>query len=234
MRTEVKTASKPSLPNAFIAGPVRIPPGFPLKTCGNDELASELPTCSFILVCERMLMNSFVVNLLSCASSQLLRVLQKLFDFQQESSAAMTIADAVVRRQRSFNDWTHADHPIQGTGPLGNPTETHEGHLRRIDHAENRFDALLSQVGDGNRPIGKLRAPQVSAARAVDQVEHALHQFVQTFPIDIVNRRIDEPALAQRNRHADVNTFAWLERFIDPEPVQFWCAAQRQRHDANE
>jgi len=112
MRTEVKTASKPSLPNAFIGGPVRIPPGFPLKTCGNDELASELPTCSFILVCERMLINSFVVNLLSCASSQLLRVLQKLFDFQQESSAAMTIADAVVRRQRSFNDWTHADHPI--------------------------------------------------------------------------------------------------------------------------
>jgi hypothetical protein len=29
---------KPSPPNVFVKGPVRIPPRFPLKACGKDEL----------------------------------------------------------------------------------------------------------------------------------------------------------------------------------------------------
>ena len=33
---------KPSPPNVLIGGPVRIPPGFPLKACGNDGLVGEL------------------------------------------------------------------------------------------------------------------------------------------------------------------------------------------------
>src|SRR6266511_5017440 len=33
---------RPSPPNVLIGGPVRIPPGFPLKACGNDGLIGEL------------------------------------------------------------------------------------------------------------------------------------------------------------------------------------------------
>src|SRR4030095_2042196 len=48
---------KSSPPNVLIGGPVRIPPGFPLKACGNDGLVGELrlgsKTCSIFILCGR-------------------------------------------------------------------------------------------------------------------------------------------------------------------------------------
>ncbi|MND04538.1 hypothetical protein D3C83_248660 [compost metagenome] len=35
---EEKRLANPSPPNALVGGPVRIPPGFPLKACGNDAM----------------------------------------------------------------------------------------------------------------------------------------------------------------------------------------------------
>jgi hypothetical protein len=41
-RIERCDSQRPSPPNILIGGPVRIPPGFPLKACGNDGLVGEL------------------------------------------------------------------------------------------------------------------------------------------------------------------------------------------------
>jgi hypothetical protein len=53
-------------PERFNRGAVRIPPGFPLKTCGNDGLVGELGveghTPFSFFVGERKLMNHFVVR----------------------------------------------------------------------------------------------------------------------------------------------------------------------------
>jgi hypothetical protein len=55
---------RPSPPNVLIGGP--IPPGFPLKACGNDRLVGELGlkahTPFSFSVGERKLMNHFVVT----------------------------------------------------------------------------------------------------------------------------------------------------------------------------
>src|SRR6266542_4033309 len=57
---------RPSPPNVLIGGPVRIPPGFPLKACGNDGLIGELGveghTPFSFSVGEHKLMNHFVVK----------------------------------------------------------------------------------------------------------------------------------------------------------------------------
>jgi hypothetical protein len=54
-----------SPPNVLIGGPVRIPPGFPLKACGNDGLVGELGVEGYapfaFSMGERKIMNHFVV-----------------------------------------------------------------------------------------------------------------------------------------------------------------------------
>src|SRR5574341_71343 len=87
-------------------------------------------------------------------SSQLLRFLEQAIDGDQKSPAAVAVANAVIGGERRFNDRPHADHAVSSNRPLGDLAETHQGHLRRIDHAENAFDSLLAEVGDGNRAVG--------------------------------------------------------------------------------
>ena len=60
-------SSKTVTPNALIGGPIRIPPGFPLKACGNDSSLGEYGLeflsgiLRFILVHARKIMKSFRV-----------------------------------------------------------------------------------------------------------------------------------------------------------------------------
>jgi hypothetical protein len=56
-RADMAPSRAHSPPNVLIGGPVRIPPGFPLKACGNDGLVGEFglgsKTCSIFILCGR-------------------------------------------------------------------------------------------------------------------------------------------------------------------------------------
>ena len=63
---------------------------------------------------------------------------------------------------------TNSDQAVQRHRPLGDFAETHQRHLRRIDHAKDTFDSLFAEIGDRDRAVGELRAAQMAGARAID------------------------------------------------------------------
>src|SRR5690348_8420340 len=62
MRTRSENRFKAVTAECFNRGSSPNSAWIPAKTCGNDELASQLRIGSFILVCERMLMNRSFEN----------------------------------------------------------------------------------------------------------------------------------------------------------------------------
>src|SRR5499425_3679463 len=71
-------------------------------------------------------------------------------------------------------------------------------------------------------------------ARPVDQIEHIFHQLIQIFFVYVVNSRIDQSALAQRNGETYVNAIPWLESSIDPKTVHLRNISNGKPYSANQ
>ena len=123
--------------------------------------------------------------------------MQQSIDGNQKTPAAMAIANAVIGSEGHVDDGTNSKQAVQRRWPVDDLAEAHQRHLGRIDHTENAFDSLLAEIGDSDGAVGEFLAAQMAGARAVDQVEHGTHKFIEIFLIDIVDCRVDQTALAQ-------------------------------------
>ena len=95
--------------------------------------------------------------------------------------------------------------PSMARHPLRRLAEPDERDLRRIDHAEHGVDALVAQVGHGDRrdPTSPNCAARPARARATRSVRSPINS--SSFLLgDVVDRRCHQTAAAQRDRHADM------------------------------
>ena len=106
-------------------------------------------------------------------------------------------------RHRPSRDSSHAD----------------ERDLRRVDDAVHLVDSLVSEARDGDRRIGHLRAPQMSATSSLHHVAQLAHERVEVLLVDVVDRGRDKPTAAERHRDAEVHVRRALQAIVEPEAV---------------
>ena len=75
-------------------------------------------------------------------------MLQQLAQFKQEEGAAMAVGDAVIGRQAGDDAWQQGQLAVVLHGAPGDAAKAGQRDLGRIDHAEDRIDALIAQRFD--------------------------------------------------------------------------------------
>ena len=105
--------------------------------------------------------------------------------------------------------------------------------LRRVEDGDELLDAEHPEVGDRERAALEVGLLQLSAARAVDELDAGRGDLLDRQPLGAADHRDDEPAVG-RHRHADVG------RRVDPHllagelGVQPPVAHERRRGDLRE
>ncbi len=124
----------------------------------------------------------------------------------------------------------HHHLPVLDPRPFGHSSEADKRHLWRIDDALHELDALVAEIRDGDRRIGHLGAAQRQGAGPGDEVGERAHQRVEVHGIDVVERRRDQAALAQRNRDAEMHASTGHEAILLEEAVELGILAKRERN----
>src|SRR6516225_9840365 len=74
-------------------------------------------------------------------------LLEQLVDCGEEQRAPVTVTCSMVCGERGLHSGDDPDSAVNDADPRGRPAETDDGHLRRVDDAEDRIDALVTQIG---------------------------------------------------------------------------------------
>ena len=123
-----------------------------------------------------------------------------------------------------------ADHLSRDSpGPFDGHTKADKRDLGRIDDAEHRLDAALSEIGDRDRRIRQLGAAQRAAARAGDEISQLRHQLVERQLVCVADGRCDQPATTDCNRRPDMDAGAGLKPLGSEEPVELRGLAEGTR-----
>jgi len=118
----------------------------------------------------------------------------------------VAVADAVVGGQRRGDDRRHAQAAVDRPRPLRHAAETHQRHLRRVDHAVDGGHALLAEAGDRDRAGGELGALERAGAGAADQVEQFAVQLLDVLVVDLQQRRRDQSPV-----RSEMATPMWMD-----------------------
>ena len=133
----------------------------------------------------------------------------------------MTVAGAVVGGERGLHGGDDADTAFDGADSLRRFAETPPSRdLRRVDDAEHHIDPFVTEVGyrDDGSDISELRSEKDSRPR--HQIGEVGHQFVQLLLRNVMDRRRDKTAAAQRYPDTDMNPRRGLEPVFPPESVE--------------
>ena len=88
------------------------------------------------------------------------RLLQQRVDCGEKTRPAMAVAGPVVRRQAGGDQRAGSDAIGARPRTLDQAPEADQRHLRGIDDAEDGFDALIAEVGDGDARVGNVHRPR--------------------------------------------------------------------------
>ena len=82
---------------------------------------------------------------------------------------------------------------------------TRRGRPGWVDHAVHLLDALVAEVGHGDRGIGHLGAPQPPGAGALDEVAKRAMSSSRVMRVGVVDGGGDEAAAAERDGDPEVH-----------------------------
>ncbi len=75
--------------------------------------------------------------------------------------------------------------------------EAHERNLGRVDDAEDRICALITEIGDRDRGVGELRASEAAGPGAFHKILQRLHELGKAELIGVVDGWGDEATAPQ-------------------------------------
>src|SRR6516165_10512764 len=156
-----------------------------------------------------------------CASLfQEVGLLEQLVDCGEEQRAAVTVTCSMVGGERGLHGGDDPDPAVNDADPLGGLVETDDGHLGRVDDAEDGIDALVAEVGNRDGRVRHLRTPQRERACPRHEISEIVHQFVQLLLRDVMDGRRHETTTAQRYPDTDMDPGRGLAPVVSPESVE--------------